>query len=154
MKPRCQAGAERFRNITFILRSGSKIFVFTLVFKELFQRYLCRSCELISWRPQDFGGHLVKNLVWHKEISGQWRVGIVRIGVEFGDAFVPQNQLINEEIAAALAAVAGQDDVSRIGHDFRFAAHLGHAVAAKQIANRRRINGRKRPEGIDRNVVL
>ncbi len=83
-------------------------------------------------------------------ISGCRRIHRVR--VEVGDAGAPQDLVVDEEVAGALARRLGEDPVCGVGEDLRLAAVRRRHEAAEH-GERCGVDRRARPECVDRHAV-
>ncbi len=89
----------------------------------------------------------------NEEIGLQLVAGLGRVLIEIGDPARTEQVFVDEEVARTLAAVARQDGVGRVSHDFRLAAERS-GVRREQILDRGGPDHGARPEGVGGDSLL
>src|SRR5262245_25436374 len=96
---------------------------------------LCGST--VAGARQLYDAFYIRALLVEEEVEDERRAGLDLVAVEIGHAGRRQHLIVDQELAGALAARAGEDCMRRVGDDFRLAAELEHRLVADRKLDRR-----------------
>src|SRR5258708_2756710 len=93
-------------------------------------------------------------LIGHEERWRERLAGGHAIFVEVGDALGGQEGVVDQKIAGEAACRLLEHEIGCVGHDFGYARHPHHPLAAEQVFDGGGRNGRARPERIHRDAFV